>query len=286
MRGVIPAPRRSRSFARNLLTNGNFANPVNQRGQKSYTDKGYAIDRWQIVGSSGTLAVEDGCVAITRQAESGGFGIAQQLSSGLCTVGMMVTMAVCDDSGAVYSTSGVIPATPQTETAIVCRADFNGHAVSLTRNTSGEVHYSIYAAAGATLRVRWVALYEGEYTADTLPDYVPRTYLEELLECQRYFYPYKGSNTALAFAGWHYSTSAVRVALPLPIAMDISSARVPTVSLNTENVLILPSKQVPTSIQVTVVSPNILMLTLGASGTQHNLCAIRVNAPLLITAPD
>lgn len=31
---------------RNLLYNGNFINPVNQRGEKQYTQKGYAISSW------------------------------------------------------------------------------------------------------------------------------------------------------------------------------------------------------------------------------------------------
>lgn len=34
----------------------------------------------------------------------------------------------------------------------------------------------------------WAALYEGVYTADTLPPYVPKGYAAELAECQRYYY--------------------------------------------------------------------------------------------------
>ena len=33
----------------------------------------------------------------------------------------------------------------------------------------------------------WAALYEGEYTAETLPEYQPKGYGAELAECQRYF---------------------------------------------------------------------------------------------------
>ena len=33
----------------------------------------------------------------------------------------------------------------------------------------------------------WAALYEGAYTADTLPAYVYKGYAAELAECQRYF---------------------------------------------------------------------------------------------------
>jgi hypothetical protein len=36
-----------------------------------------------------------------------------------------------------------------------------------------------------------VALYEGEYTAETLPEYQPKGYGVELAECQRYFREYE-----------------------------------------------------------------------------------------------
>lgn len=38
-----------------------------------------------------------------------------------------------------------------------------------------------------SLSVKWIALYEGSYTAETLPLYVPKGYEAELAECQRYY---------------------------------------------------------------------------------------------------
>lgn len=35
--------------------------------------------------------------------------------------------------------------------------------------------------------ITWAALYEGSYTADTLPAYQPKGYAAELAECQRYY---------------------------------------------------------------------------------------------------
>lgn len=35
--------------------------------------------------------------------------------------------------------------------------------------------------------IAWAALYEGSYTADTLPPYTPKGYAAELAECMRYF---------------------------------------------------------------------------------------------------
>lgn len=36
-------------------------------------------------------------------------------------------------------------------------------------------------------QIAWAALYEGAYTADTLPPYQPKGYAVELAECQRYY---------------------------------------------------------------------------------------------------
>ena len=38
-----------------------------------------------------------------------------------------------------------------------------------------------------SITIAWAALYEGAYTADTLPAYVPKGYSAELAECQRYY---------------------------------------------------------------------------------------------------
>ena len=43
------------------------------------------------------------------------------------------------------------------------------------------------ATTEATI-IAWAALYEGSYTADTLPPYTPKGYAAELAECQRYYW--------------------------------------------------------------------------------------------------
>lgn len=45
----------------NLLDNWYFGNPVNQRGQTSYTGAGYGIDRWRLNGNN-TVTITDGSV--------------------------------------------------------------------------------------------------------------------------------------------------------------------------------------------------------------------------------
>lgn len=40
---------------------------------------------------------------------------------------------------------------------------------------------------GTTRELVWAALYEGEYTSETLPEYHPKGYGAELEECKRYY---------------------------------------------------------------------------------------------------
>lgn len=48
----------------NLLDNWYFGNPVNQRGQTSYTGNGYTVDRWKFTTDAGNIAVSNGYLDI------------------------------------------------------------------------------------------------------------------------------------------------------------------------------------------------------------------------------
>lgn len=77
-------------------------------------------------------------------------------------------------------------------------------------------------STGTAAVVRWAVLYEGEYTAETLPPYVPKGYAAELAECLRYYRRIKGN--AQTFAG--YATGGVAYAfIPLTQAMRIAADR-------------------------------------------------------------
>ncbi|MDD5863444.1 MAG: BppU family phage baseplate upper protein [Firmicutes bacterium] len=76
--------------------------------------------------------------------------------------------------------------------------------------------------------IRWAALYTGEYTAETLPEYQPKGYAAELLECQRYYYKVPGGGT-VSYHGWIFSSSIARLTVPLPTPLRIK----PTVTVST-----------------------------------------------------
>ena len=133
---------------RNLLDNSDFTNPVNQRGASSYTGTGYAIDRWRSWVDSNTLTIHDGYITTT--------GDYAQYIKGL--------------SEGTYS-------------AFAMRTDGTLIQIDTGYESPNDWRY-VNLPAGSYV---WVALYEGSYTADTLPPYVPKGYAAEMAECQRYF---------------------------------------------------------------------------------------------------
>lgn len=135
---------------RNLLDNSNFRSPVNQRGASSYTTAGaYGIDRWSQRTSS-SVTVNSGSITVTGK-------IKQRLLS--AAQGGTYTLAAgkADGSVTILTTHG-------------------------WDNDAG--CYYVELPAGEYV---WAALYEGSYTADTLPPYVSKGYAAELAECQRYY---------------------------------------------------------------------------------------------------
>ena len=57
----------------NLLDNGYFVNPVNQRGQTEYAGAGYTIDRWQSNSGNVTKSIVEGGVKLTAKASTYGW---------------------------------------------------------------------------------------------------------------------------------------------------------------------------------------------------------------------
>lgn len=131
----------------NLLDNSDFRNPVNQRGQTSYTGTSYKIDRWASYYTNSELTINPGYISVK--------------SNGIYQI--------------VLGCSGVY-------SAFACR--MNGEIVTLTAQKNSNGTITVFLPIGDWV---WAALYEGEYTAETIPEYRPKGYARELLECQRYY---------------------------------------------------------------------------------------------------
>ena len=175
--------------AYNLLDNSDFRNPVNQRGSASYSGKVYGIDRWKSNTGELVVTVADGYLQLTHSTSaSARASFSQNLGTGY--VGRTFTVAICvHDTGNVYCASATVP-NPTSSTQNFGSVSFNGSSARMDLNSDGELFYTIMVGRTEgenVLNVRWVALYEGEYTAETLPEYQPKGYAVELAECQRYF---------------------------------------------------------------------------------------------------
>ena len=173
---------------RNLLDNSDFRNPVNQRGQTSYTGQVYGIDRWYGGRISQKVEIRNTDVTVTAMGSSYA-GIKQKIANIDRLSGKTVTLATY-----VYSTVGVavgftdgddntVSETVDNRSGsrvILCTCTVPSNATPdtfipgiLLRTTAQNDYMSCY----------WAALYEGSYTADTLPPYVPKEYAVELAAC-------------------------------------------------------------------------------------------------------
>ena len=209
----------------NLLDNSDFVHPVAQAGVNgAHGATGYAVDRWNRTSGATVSQAADG-LKIVSDKTSWTAGIQQRIEAK--RFADVMTFAV----------RGVFP--------VACRlfvyigsgttnfgtAYFQGDAaertlvLKLTKpdGLTGDEVVNVYISpdtesTGTAAVVRWAALYEGEYTAETLPPYVPKGYAAELAECLRYYRRIKGDTqtfTGYSSGGWSYAfipLQAMRIA--------------------------------------------------------------------------
>lgn len=161
---------------RNLMDNSDFRNPVNQRGisitQSLYTFD-YTIDRWRIYGGTdggkSGIRLTDNGVTISLGGSGAYFDQLLHLD-----VSKTYTFVAETDDG-IYLVSGV-PSTGCENAMLKLETNKDGYLRCAFINISKDHN------------IHWAALYEGEFTADTLPEYRPKGYGAELAECMRYYY--------------------------------------------------------------------------------------------------
>ena len=191
----------------NLLDNSDFTHPIAQAGVNgAHGATGYAVDRWMRTSGATVSQAADG-LKIVSDKTSWTAGIQQRIEAK--RFADVMTFAV----------HGVFPMACRlfvyigSGTTNFGTAYFQGDAAertlvlkltkpdSLTGNEVVNVYISPDTErTGTAAVVRWAALYEGEYTAETLPPYVPKGYAAELAECLRYYRRITATNET--FAGY------------------------------------------------------------------------------------
>lgn len=185
----------SQLTGRNLLDNWYFADPINQRGQTSYTGAVYGVDRWRSL-TGNTISVEMSGLRITGSNDTSFSNMIQQnipeeLLNALDgkTVTASILVAENTGGGAVATRLGSIPGSAVTTGLSTFTVTFNKISHSYfsiqcaTPNTANFVVQAVKLELGTQQTLARKAV-DGTWT---LIDPPPNK-AEELAKCQRYFY--------------------------------------------------------------------------------------------------
>lgn len=180
----INVPSKNEIYIPNLLDNSDFRNPVNQQGQSSYTTSGYTIDRW-FTPSGATITVGDSGVTVAayhfvQRIENKAFK-----QNGMVTFAMKLSDRLCIGTADISSIAVGAPAHV-----------YNDGVAELQIYHESATIWQVFVIAATQITIEWAVLYEGEYTAETLPEYRPKGYAQELLICRQYD-PYTGEYIGL-----------------------------------------------------------------------------------------
>ena len=203
----------------NLLDNSDFIHPINQRGETSKQASWvYWIDRWLSDTEKTAAQLTSSGIHLPATNEKN-LRILQRVPLSRIKKGQSYTIAAYDASGNVFCVSGVFDGEQLTGDA----SSDGKYWLSLNKGDNLTYWYCILDAY-ADITVKCMALYEGEYTAETLLPYVPKGYAAELAECLRYYRKIKADNET--FAG--YAARGVAYAfIPLQ-TMRIKPSLVPS----------------------------------------------------------
>lgn len=191
----------------NLLDNSDFVHPIAQAGVNgAHGTTGYAVDRWNRTSGATVSQAADGLKIVSDKTDWTA-GIQQRIEAKRFS--NVMTFAV----------RGVFPVACRlfvyigNGTVNFGQAYFQGDTaertlvMKLTKpdGMTGDEVVNVYispdtGSTGTAAVVRWAAIYEGEYTAETLPPYVPKGYAAELAECLRYYRKIKANSET--FSGY------------------------------------------------------------------------------------
>lgn len=170
----------------NLLINWDFRNPVNQRGQTSYTTEMntvYSLDCWQI-GGNGSLNIEDGYIRVVRKTYFE--NLFQKIEKTSELAGKTIIFSACIDGQAnmTFNVNGNYPmyafrreeGIGITELSYTLPEDVDSLEVIIQPSEDNK-GFDLYA----------VKLEVGSISTLALDLMQPSDYTAELRKCQRYF---------------------------------------------------------------------------------------------------
>lgn len=206
----------------NLLDNWYFGNPINQRGQTSYTGGGYAVDRWKI-GDGVTAAVANGALNISYSTP--GWNLVEPLDNMLvpgvtytlsciykASVNPIRLVVAWGDSQFFYNEASPISddwALAQITGTIPADATMSFNQVVIQSIGSSAGDFSLKAVKLELGSQQTLAHREnGVWVLNEIPNYG-----EQLRRCQRYYIRYSAAGQAVLFTGIVRNNADVRAVL-------------------------------------------------------------------------
>lgn len=214
----------------NLLDNWYFGNPINQRGQTSYTGGGYAVDRWKI-GDGVTAALANGALNISYSTP--GWNLVEPLDNMLvpgvtytlsciykASVNPIRLVVAWGDSQFFYNEASPISddwALAQITGTIPANATISFNQVVIQSLGSSAGDFSLKAVKLELGSQQTLAHQKnGVWMLNEIPDYG-----EQLRRCQRYLIPI---NNWTRVRTSYYSGTALFFAVPIPSTMRTTPA--------------------------------------------------------------
>ncbi|MGN1119287.1 MAG: hypothetical protein ACI4Q4_02940 [Oscillospiraceae bacterium] len=239
-----------------LLMNSDFR--INQRGETEYTS-GYSVDRWRVSG--GTAAVSDSGITLTKNAEDSQIEFVQKLEYSFSALaGRTMSVSMEDDSGTVYTATGVIPEQQPSETTpLIYAAGPTGVSAGISWSKGGYFYFRIWVRADSAFSVRRVNLELGEPTL-----FCPPNPAAELSRCKRYYQRITSGVCGMGFVGEDGTASVV---IPASLARNAAN----TAALNGTAYLTTPTCSGDSAVEIEslsgcVFSDNCILVNVAAQG--------------------
>ena len=205
----------------NILINSNFI--INQRGQSTYTEAGkYGLDHWRLGSYGGTLtqrtdAETGNVIGMRLQANEGSVAyINQYLENGYERLkGEKVILSMRLADGTILETpSAQVPTILPEEQLVVTTLVTDTCSFGFILNTSGKCFVQIgVTEVSGYIDVDYIKMELGEYVTQ----YTPKTYEEELSNCQRYYFRIKSGD--MVGMGVSVSSTQINVLGAFPVQM-------------------------------------------------------------------
>ena len=165
----LPGPSGGNS---DLIDNGNFSQPVNQRGANSYNGNGakvYTIDRWFTESNaSPAVTINNKYITVAPGAEIKQIIPAENLAEFPSDIDVGYTAVARETNGTVHI------------------ANSSGLTDSKLSFTIGDADAGITVTLGSG-NWEYCALYKGIFTAENVPGYQPVPYVMQILRCFRFY---------------------------------------------------------------------------------------------------